>query len=220
MSGICLDRLLTSTAILLVLMAAAGGALADPATPDTTVTTPAPGNTSAAAPSDTTQQPDQSTTGSTSPAAAVPAPAAPAPAASTPAAPHLPLRKPLSLRPRRLSRHRPMRRSLISCTISPAASSTRSSATSRSARRSMLSIPDAITRRFGSLTARPMTAPLRPSLILAMSTPTDLIPPIIRCRISPPSATLRRWRMPKSNSPLRFSLMRITPPSAACTGRG
>ncbi|MGA9949640.1 MAG: murein L,D-transpeptidase, partial [Xanthobacteraceae bacterium] len=87
MSGIRLDRLLTSTAILLVLMAAAGGALADPATPDTTVTTPAPGNTSAAAPSDTTQQPDQSTTGSTSPAAAVPAPAAPAPAASTPAAP-------------------------------------------------------------------------------------------------------------------------------------
>ncbi|MGA9008623.1 MAG: L,D-transpeptidase family protein [Xanthobacteraceae bacterium] len=87
MSGIRLDRLLTSTAILLVLTAAAGGALADPATPDTTATIPALGNTSAATPSDATQQPDQSTTGSTSPAAAVPAPAAPAPAASTPTAP-------------------------------------------------------------------------------------------------------------------------------------
>jgi len=92
MSGIRLDRLLTSTAVLLVLAAAAGSALADPATPDTTVTILAPGNASAAAPSDTTQQPDRSTTGSTSPAAAAPAPAAPAPAApapavSTPAAP-------------------------------------------------------------------------------------------------------------------------------------
>ena len=51
MSGIRLDRLLTSTAVLLVLAAAAGSALADPATPDTTVTILAPGNTSAAAPS-------------------------------------------------------------------------------------------------------------------------------------------------------------------------
>jgi len=98
MSGIRLDRLLTSTAVLLVLTTAAGGALADPATTsDTTVTILAPAST--AAPSDSAQTPDQSTTGSTSPATAVPAtaPVAPAlaaaapvpsaPAASAPAAP-------------------------------------------------------------------------------------------------------------------------------------
>ena len=85
MSGIRLDRLLTSTAVLLVLTTAAGGALADPATTsDTTVTILAPAST--AAPSDSAQTPDQSTTGSTSPATAVPAtaPVAPAPAAAAP----------------------------------------------------------------------------------------------------------------------------------------
>ena len=66
-------------------------------------------------------------------------------------------------------------------------------------RRSTLSIPDAITRRSGSPTARPMRAPLRPSPISAMSMPTGSIPPIIRCRISPRSAIRRRLRMPKSS---------------------
>jgi L,D-transpeptidase YcbB len=86
MSGIRLDRLLTSTAVLLVLTAAAGGALADPngaAAPDSTAASPAPATTSAT-PADAAQKPDQSGAAN-SPAAA--APATPAPAAAEAPAP-------------------------------------------------------------------------------------------------------------------------------------
>jgi murein L,D-transpeptidase YcbB/YkuD len=89
MSGIRVDRLLTSTAVILFLTAAAGGALADPkdattnaVTPDSAVTSPASA-AAPVAPADATQKPDQS---SNNPAAAAPAAPAPAPA-STAAAP-------------------------------------------------------------------------------------------------------------------------------------
>jgi L,D-transpeptidase YcbB len=89
MSGIRVDRLLTSTAVILFLTAAAGGALADPkdattnaAAPDSAVTSPAPA-AATVAPADAAQKPDQS---SNNPAAAAPAASAPAPA-STAAAP-------------------------------------------------------------------------------------------------------------------------------------
>ncbi len=85
MSGIRVDRLLTSTAVLFFLTAAAGGALADPngtASPDSAVTSPTPA--ASTAPADTAQKPDQSSTSPATPAAAAPAPA---PAASAPAAP-------------------------------------------------------------------------------------------------------------------------------------
>jgi L,D-transpeptidase YcbB len=88
MSGIRVDRLLTSTAVILFLTAAASGALAadpkDAATPDSAaVTSPAatPATTAATPAADATQKPDQSTN------APAPAVSAPAPTAAVPAAP-------------------------------------------------------------------------------------------------------------------------------------
>jgi len=76
MSGIRIDRLLTSTAVLLFLTAAPGAALAeDAAQRSNAVTTP----TNTAAPADATSKSEQPA------AAAAPAPAAPTPVATTPA---------------------------------------------------------------------------------------------------------------------------------------
>jgi L,D-transpeptidase YcbB len=104
MSGLRLNRLLTSTAVLLFLTAAAGSAFADPQDAATTgstqagtaaespATTAAPDAASPATPPDTAQKPDQSAPAATAtpapPAAAASTPAsttASAPAASTPA---------------------------------------------------------------------------------------------------------------------------------------
>ena len=183
MSGIRVDRLLTSTAVLLFLTAAAGGALADPkdaATPDTAVTSRGARRRDRLAPADTAQKPDQSTSSD----AAVAAPAAPAAhrprLAAAPAATLPPTPAPASRsspdcadrRPAAQSRQRQIR------------PDHRQQADPRA--RSTPSMPAATTRRSGSPTARPMRAPTRRSPISAMSTPTGSIPPTIRCRISPP----------------------------------
>jgi L,D-transpeptidase YcbB len=94
MSGIRLERLLTSTAVLLFLTAAPSVALADPndsATTDTTQSIASPTSTPAAAPAaDSAQKPDQPANAPASapaaPAAATPA-AVPAPAAASAPAP-------------------------------------------------------------------------------------------------------------------------------------
>ncbi len=96
MSGIRVDQLLTSTAVLLFLTAAAGGALADPkdattnttthaATPDSAATSPAPA--AAVPPVDAAQKPDQSSNNPAASAVTAPAPAASAPAATATPAP-------------------------------------------------------------------------------------------------------------------------------------
>jgi murein L,D-transpeptidase YcbB/YkuD len=77
MSGIRLDRLLTSTAVVLFLAAASGGALAEDVTQPANAT-PSPANT--AAPADAAAKTEP-------PAAAASTPAAPAPVAATPASP-------------------------------------------------------------------------------------------------------------------------------------
>ena len=99
------------------------------------------------------------------------------------------------------------------------ANSIASSAAPRNGQASTHSIPAAIMRRCGSPTARRMRA-LRPrSPILARSRLTVLIPLTIQFRILLHSLIPLRSRTPRSRSPPRSSLMRITRKSGGSIGR-